>query len=86
MPWWRVAGVNHRSRRADAIFAYRITACVAGRAAASSGALAMAVPPSLDTGETTDKGSLNSRFIPEKRRLDVDRLYEGRDSDVIVVC
>ncbi|MCC0000368.1 MAG: AMP-binding protein [Methylobacteriaceae bacterium] len=48
-------------------------------------ALVLRVPPSLDTGEMTDKGSLNSRLILERRRLDVERLYEGTDADIILV-
>ena len=46
-------------------------------------AMVMEVPPSLDTGEMTDKGSLNSRAILQKRSFDVDRLYLGEDDDVI---
>ncbi len=46
-------------------------------------AMVMEVPPSLDTGEMTDKGSLNSRAILQKRSFDVDRLYLGKDEDII---
>ena len=39
--------------------------------------------PSLDLGEITDKGSLNSRAIRERRKAIVDRLYDDGDPDVI---
>lgn len=62
----------------------RMNKTVSGASQRIARALVLQVPPSLDTGEMTDKGSLNSRLILEKRRADVDRLYEGRDRDVIV--
>ncbi len=46
-------------------------------------AMVMRAPPSLDSGEMTDKGSLNSRLILQKRAYDVERLYRGVDEDVI---
>ena len=39
--------------------------------------------PSLDAGEITDKGSLNSRGIRERRKAIVDRLYNDGEPDVI---
>ncbi len=54
---------------------------------ASSRAIARALvlkePPSLDAGEITDKGSLNSRGIRERRAADVARLYDDTDPEVI---
>jgi feruloyl-CoA synthase len=54
---------------------------------ASSRAIARALvlrePPSLDAGEITDKGSLNSRGIRERRAADVARLYDDVDPEVI---
>jgi feruloyl-CoA synthase len=54
---------------------------------ASSRAIARALllrePPSLDAGEITDKGSLNSRGIRERRAADVARLYDDADPEVI---
>jgi feruloyl-CoA synthase len=54
---------------------------------ASSRAIARALvlrePPSLDAGEITDKGSLNSRGIRERRAADVARLYDAADPEVI---
>jgi feruloyl-CoA synthase len=46
-------------------------------------ALVLREPPSLDAGEITDKGSLNSRGIRERRAADVDRLYDDADPEVI---
>jgi feruloyl-CoA synthase len=45
--------------------------------------LVLKEPPSLDAGEITDKGSLNSRGIRERRAADVARLYDDTDSEVI---
>jgi feruloyl-CoA synthase len=54
---------------------------------ASSRAIARALvlkePPSLDAGEITDKGSLNSRGIRDRRAADVARLYDDADPEVI---
>jgi feruloyl-CoA synthase len=46
-------------------------------------ALVLKEPPSLDAGEITDKGSLNSRGIRERRAADVARLYDDADPEVI---
>jgi feruloyl-CoA synthase len=47
-------------------------------------ALVLAEPPSIDRGEITDKGSINQRAVLTHRDADVERLYVGRDRDVIV--
>ena len=47
-------------------------------------AIVLTEPPSLDAGEITDKGSLNSRGIRERRKAAVDRLYDNSDPDVIL--
>ena len=47
-------------------------------------ALVLAEPPSIDRGEITDKGSINQRAVLTHRGADVERLYLGRDRDVIV--
>jgi len=39
--------------------------------------LAMAAPPSIDTGEITDKGYLNQRAVLENRAALVEQLYAG---------
>ena len=41
------------------------------------------LPPSLDAGEITDKGSLNSRLILTRRDHIVAKLYDSSDADVI---
>jgi feruloyl-CoA synthase len=46
-------------------------------------ALVLTELPSLDAGEITDKGSLNSRGIRERRQAEVARLYDDGDTDVI---
>ena len=43
----------------------------------------LAEPPSLDTGEMTDKGSLNIRAILTRRADALARLYDDNDPDVI---
>jgi len=46
-------------------------------------ALVLAEPPSLDAGETTDKGSLNVRAILACRAADLARLYDDACPEVI---
>jgi len=47
-------------------------------------ALIMEVPPSIDTGEVTDKGSINQRAVLKNRCALVERLYaEQPDPDII---
>ena len=49
-------------------------------------ALLLEEPPSLDAGETTDKGYLNQRRVLDRRRATVERLYaEQPDADVLLV-
>jgi feruloyl-CoA synthase len=48
-------------------------------------AIVLTEPPSLDAGEITDKGSLNSRGIRDRRAAIVERLYDDKDADVILV-
>lgn len=48
-------------------------------------ALVLAEPPSLDAGETTDKGYLNQRRLLVRRAADVERLYLS-DPDDDVLC
>jgi feruloyl-CoA synthase len=42
-------------------------------------ALVMEEPPSLDAGETTDKGSINQRAVLQRRRSLVEELYSGSE-------
>jgi len=46
-------------------------------------ALLLTLPPSLDKGEITDKGSINQRAMLTHRNADVERLYAGTDPDII---
>jgi feruloyl-CoA synthase len=49
-------------------------------------ALVMAVPPSIDAGEITDKGSINQRAVLKNRSDQVERLYaDSPDTDIIRV-
>jgi feruloyl-CoA synthase len=74
--------VGYRKRIASALA--RMNAAAGGSSQRIARALVLETPPSQDTGEMTDKGSLNSRLILEKRRPDVERLYKGQDPDVIL--
>ncbi|PWT89588.1 MAG: feruloyl-CoA synthase [Proteobacteria bacterium] len=56
---------------------------VTGSSQVVARALVLREPPSLDAGEITDKGSLNSRGIRERRAADVARLYDDHDPEVI---
>ncbi len=48
--------------------------------------LIMAVPPSIDAGEITDKGSINQRAVLKNRADLVERLYaDSPDTDIIQV-
>ena len=55
-----------------------------GSATRVARALVLAEPPSIDRGEITDKGSINQRAVLTHRGADVERLYLGRDRDVLV--
>jgi feruloyl-CoA synthase len=47
-------------------------------------ALVMEVPPSIDAGEVTDKGSINQRAVLKNRAGMVERLYAAQpDADII---
>ncbi|WP_070105711.1 feruloyl-CoA synthase [Burkholderia plantarii] len=43
----------------------------------------LSVPPSLDLGEVTDKGSINQRAVLRQRAALVDAMHDGDDPDVI---
>jgi len=55
-----------------------------GSATRVARALVLAEPPSIDRGEITDKGSINQRAVLTHRKADVERMYLGRDRDVLV--
>jgi feruloyl-CoA synthase len=42
-------------------------------------------PPLLDSGEVTDKGSLNQAAVLRHRAAVVDRLYDGPDETLRIV-
>jgi feruloyl-CoA synthase len=69
----------------------RLLAAFNGRPGGSSNRvlrlLVLDEPPSVAAGEVTDKRSLNTRRVLERRSADVARLYaEPVDRDVIVFC
>lgn len=41
-------------------------------------------PPSIDNGETTDKGYINQRKVLENRQQEVNKLYEGDESPNLI--
>jgi feruloyl-CoA synthase len=45
----------------------------------------LAEPPSIDSGEVTDKGSINQRAVLARREALVEALYEGRASDPFLI-
>ena len=47
-------------------------------------AIVMRQPPSFDSGEITEKGSLNARLIRERRADLVTALYSGSHPDVLL--
>jgi len=55
-----------------------------GSATRVARALVLAEPPSIDRGEIADKGSINQRAVLTHRGGDVERMYLGRDRDVLV--
>jgi feruloyl-CoA synthase len=55
-----------------------------GSATRVARALVLAEPPSIDRGEITDKGSINQRAVLAQRGADVERMFLGRDRDVLL--
>ena len=55
-----------------------------GSATRPTRAIVLTVPPSIDKGEITDKGSINQRVLLRERATQVERLYAGH-SDVITI-
>jgi feruloyl-CoA synthase len=47
-------------------------------------ALLVAIPPSIDTGEMTDKGSINQRAVLKSRAALVDELYRAPPSPRVI--
>jgi feruloyl-CoA synthase len=61
----------------------RMNQGITGSSRVVARALVLKEPPSLDAGEITDKGSLNSRGIRERRKAEVARLYDDGDAELI---
>jgi feruloyl-CoA synthase len=80
-PAGRGIDAGYRAALKDALV--RMNEGITGSSRVVARALILSEPPSLDAGEITDKGSLNSRGIRERRQSEVARLYDAGDADVI---
>ncbi len=80
-PAGRVVDATYREALRDAV--RRMNEGISGSSRLVARALVLDQPPSLDAGEITDKGSLNSRGIRERRQAEVERLYDDGDPEVI---
>jgi feruloyl-CoA synthase len=49
-------------------------------------AVILDTPPSLDTHEITDKGSLNQRAVLDNRKALVEELYSPSGSAIVIIC
>ena len=82
------AGTGDRCRLSRQVCARRsqkMNEGITGSSRVVKRAIVLTEPPSLDAGEITDKGSLNSRGIRERRSAIVDRLYDDADAEVILI-
>jgi feruloyl-CoA synthase len=80
-PAGRAIDAAYRAALKDALI--RMNKGITGSSRVIARAFVLTEPPSLDAGEITDKGSLNSRGIRERRQAEVARLYDDGDADVI---
>ncbi len=64
----------------------QLAAASTGSATHIGRALLAEIPPSIDAGEITDKGSLNQRAMLRNRAALVDELYEDPPSPRVFVC
>jgi feruloyl-CoA synthase len=80
-PAGRAIDAAYRAALKDALT--RMNEGITGSSRVIARAFVLTEPPSLDAGEITDKGSLNSRGIREHRQAEVARLYDDGDADVI---
>jgi feruloyl-CoA synthase len=76
----------------DAAYRAKLHSALSGLNKEASGAsqrvtraIIMRQPPSFDSGEITEKGSLNARLIRERRADLVAALYSGSHPDVLLV-
>jgi feruloyl-CoA synthase len=68
-------------------FASALVRFGSGRHASSTSVgcvILLEVPPSIDAGEITDKGSLNQKAVLTNRRMLVDQLYGAPGSAVLI--
>jgi feruloyl-CoA synthase len=72
---------TYRQKLAE--FIGRMNEGISGSSRVIRRAIVLPEPPSLDAGEMTDKGSLNSRGILERRKAWVDKLYDDSDPAVV---
>jgi feruloyl-CoA synthase len=61
----------------------KVNASATGSASRVARALLLDSPPSIDTGEITDKGSLNQRAILNARAAQVHALYDASNPQLI---
>ena len=80
-PAGRAIDADYRAQLRTAI--QKMNEGVTGSSRLIARAIVLTEPPSLDAGEITDKGSLNSRGIRERRHIVIERLYYESDPDVI---
>ena len=80
-PAGRAIDASYRAAVRDALV--RMNDGITGSSRVIARAFVLSEPPSLDAGEITDKGSLNSRGIRERRQADVARLYDDGDMEVV---
>ena len=80
-PAGRAIDAAYRAAVRDALV--RMNEGITGSSRVIARAFVLSEPPSLDAGEITDKGSLNSRGIRERRQADVARLYDDGDMEVV---
>ena len=76
----------------DGEYRQRVTKALSGINAEHSGAsrrvvraLILLDPPTFDSGEMTEKGSLNARLIRQRRRELVGQLHDGTHIDLILI-
>lgn len=61
----------------------RLWAAGTGSATRPARALLLSVPPQIDLGELTDKGSVNQRIVLARRSDLIERMYEDQQDDVL---
>jgi feruloyl-CoA synthase len=77
-----LASAGLRAKFADLLAAFNKAA--GGSSGRFARIMLMDEPPSLDTGEMTDKGSVNQRAVLQRRAALVDELYSARPSPRVI--